>query len=498
MLEKLIELLNSEQLKPASSTADLSMKGLSLSSSTDRFELLNQILITLGSFSLGTLDHVLKLVYKFRLHKYLFNFILSLSQLASSSNNSSTDSSACGVDLSSTQSLNLIEASLRCLSNIYTTAQLVPSLIFLIDSFLYSKSPSPHATHTIVDPSSPYLNSLLNIFSLSNTTKQTVINIMSISASNMLIASINSSPNSLLLKSSMSKSKINRKLNYDIQCFNYNRNVVRNFRYILINSGCIGKFAVLLTNLQPLVQLNALKFYASICFENYEAAISILNTSFCEMPLVDLISLYLSGDNSVELQLYAAKCLANLCRSTTHLVPTTNRTPANLLGGANSTTSSTSHCCDSMETSTHELVNEMSSSQTNIVVKSLNSDTVTPKHQQQQQQQPSSSSLSSSTTALATDHQTIRQLVDYSSPLIRLKTLPTLIHLCFTCSNNYRNCRNGCLNITNLTSLLISSGGGTGTGAFLASKLNKLSNTTIQMVNMFLLIQSLCTLTYLI
>ena len=84
---------------------------------------------------------------------------------------------------------------------------------------------------------------------------------------------------------------------------------------------------------------NALQFYAAISFECPEAALLILRTttslppsgfvyasgygqipqSSTSVALLDSINGFLSRENPGLLQLYAAKCLANLCRSMSEL-----------------------------------------------------------------------------------------------------------------------------------------------------------------------------------
>lgn len=90
---------------------------------------------------------------------------------------------------------------------------------------------------------------------------------------------------------------------------------IKQSRSILIKSDCINKFAHLLTSLQEPVQLSVLKFYTSISFESIEAMDLMLTCNYYEGTLIDLIGGYLSRENCAELQLYAAKCLTNLCRT---------------------------------------------------------------------------------------------------------------------------------------------------------------------------------------
>lgn len=90
---------------------------------------------------------------------------------------------------------------------------------------------------------------------------------------------------------------------------------VRNWRALVIKSDLMRLFAGLLTNLNPRIQLACLKFYHAVSFECVEAARIIMTTSYYDVALLDLISAYLSRENSAELQLYAAKCVTNLYRS---------------------------------------------------------------------------------------------------------------------------------------------------------------------------------------
>ena len=82
----------------------------------------------------------------------------------------------------------------------------------------------------------------------------------------------------------------------------------------MIKSDAIKKFASLLISSHAKTQLNALKFYSAACFESVEACKLMLNVEFYDVSLLELISAFLSRENTTEMQLYAAKCLTNLCR----------------------------------------------------------------------------------------------------------------------------------------------------------------------------------------
>ena len=154
----------------------------------DSYDLINQILIIFASFSLGNLEHIINLVKLHGLHELLF-CLLKLNIF----------------DFSNPNKLNvrLIESSLRCLANLYTSCQLVPSLIYTMDKCLYNSINS-------TDNSQSYLDLLLKYYSLSNMTKQSVITIISIS-SNIISIALTSSNRyliSLLPLSSVSQQKI--------------------------------------------------------------------------------------------------------------------------------------------------------------------------------------------------------------------------------------------------------------------------------------------------
>ncbi len=52
----------------------------------------------------------------------------------------------------------------------------------------------------------------------------------------------------------------------------------------------------------------------------------MLNSDFYDVSLLELISAFLSRENTTEMQLYAAKCLTNLCRCSL-LVTKSSQTP---------------------------------------------------------------------------------------------------------------------------------------------------------------------------
>ena len=180
--------------------------------------------------------------------------------------------------------LNLLESCLRCLSNLYTSSQLSAFLVYQLDKQLYSSN---------------NLNLVLKYFPLTNQTKQTVLNILTISATSLCAASIKFQFNSNLATSAT---------------FSRLDACLRRFRSELIKSEAIKKFASLLISSHAKTQLNALKFYSAACFESVEACKLMLNVEFYDVSLLELISAFLSRENTTEMQLYAAKCLTNLCR----------------------------------------------------------------------------------------------------------------------------------------------------------------------------------------
>lgn len=239
----------------------------------DQFlDLINQILVIFGSFSLGNLEHLNKLINTYKIHSILFNIIhLNALYLRKTQSNMSN------------LNFKIIETSLRTLSNLYSSCQIQPTLIYQLDLALYQSEN--------LNDIPPNLRSLIDHFNLNSTNKQTVLNIITISSFNLMISNSIKSHNDELNDAN-------------------SRN-----RSFLIKSNLIYLFSGLLTSIQPRIQLNCLKFYTSVSFECLEATKLILNTSYYECALLDLISSFLSRENSSELQLYSAKCLTNICRS---------------------------------------------------------------------------------------------------------------------------------------------------------------------------------------
>jgi hypothetical protein len=428
-------------------------------SEVDSYDLINQILIIFASFSLGNLEHIINLVKLHGLHELLFS-LLKLDIF----------------DFSNPNKLNvrLIESSLRCLANLYTSCQLVPSLIYTMDKCLYNSINS-------TDNSQSYLDLLLKYYSLSNMTKQSVITIISIS-SNIISIALTSSNRyliSLLPFSSVSQQKINsssinienRTENIKSRNTTYFRLVkideqLRKNRNLLLKSECINKFAHLLTSLLEPVQLHTLKFYSSICFENAEAARIVLATNYYDYSLIDLISAYLSRENSAELQLKAAICLTNLCRS---LLKLTFLKTNKQISRPRQQNIPTMTMTTRSRVSTLRKVNKIKLEET------------------------SSSQIEECETELKqsikSDDSCLYKLVDYSSQLIRLRTLPTLVRLCCMYSALYRNNNSSNLNQIGQNFDLYSANS--------RCQNNKVLNQQ-SYLNLFLLIQSISTLTYLI
>jgi hypothetical protein len=260
------------------------------------------------------------------------------------------------------------------LSNLYSSSQLSPYLIYQLDKQLYaSASINDHKSDDDNAQHHPNLESLFKLFNYSSLSKQTVLNIAAISSVALCYSSIRFNKNS-------TKTSATNRLDEHL----------KRFRAILIKSDVIRKFACLLTSLQPKIQLNALKFYASICFENTDASRLILTTNYYDMNLLDLISAYLSRENGPELQLYAAKCLANLYRTS-------------LMQQSRAKTSK---------------------------AESLASDAASSILKAQDQNVES---------MLGAKPSSVFKLVSQKSQLIKLRTLPTLIRLCCTYSLSYRS-----------------------------------------------------------
>lgn len=134
-------------------------------------DLVNQIVIIFASFSLANLDSIIRLINGLQLHKLIFNLIkLNVSETNTTQNK---------------LSLKLIESALRCIANLYVTCQLVPSLIYTMDKQLYSWVDDRNELTC--------LDLLLKVYPISNLTKRTVIQVVSISSTLLttLLASSN-------------------------------------------------------------------------------------------------------------------------------------------------------------------------------------------------------------------------------------------------------------------------------------------------------------------
>lgn len=134
-------------------------------------DLVNQIVIIFASFSLGNLDSIIRLINVHQLHKLIFNLIkVNVSETNTTQNK---------------LSLKLIESALRCIANLYVTCQLVPSLIYTMDKQLYSGVDGQNELTC--------LDLLLKVYPISNLTKRTVIQVVSISSTLLtaLLASSN-------------------------------------------------------------------------------------------------------------------------------------------------------------------------------------------------------------------------------------------------------------------------------------------------------------------
>jgi hypothetical protein len=230
---------------------------------------------------------------------------------------------------------------------------------------------------------------------------------------------------------------------------------LKRFRNDLTKSSAIKKFSCLLISSQTKVQLNVLKFYASICFESLEACKLILNADFYDVSLIELITTYLSRENVPELQLYAAKCLTNLCRCSL------------LISKRNSMTK---------DTKTHEhqnmdVVSELISTTTQSTTTPPQKQPLSSHHQTQDTSNNKPQKVDPATYAAF-------KSVNYKSQLIKNRTLPTLIRLCCTYSLSYR-----------FDSISSSSS---------SSYQSLASKVAGKELNIFLLTESISTLTYLI
>lgn len=149
--------MNDELIKRLIQLITLHMENKSDPTSGD--DLTSQIVIIFASFSLGNLENTIQLVSVHKVHLLLFD------QIKRCVNEQSIQNRV---------HVKLIESSMRCISNLYTTCQLIPSLIYLLDKSLYAC--------VDVEGEVTCLNLLLKAYPISNLTKRTVIQIVSISS----------------------------------------------------------------------------------------------------------------------------------------------------------------------------------------------------------------------------------------------------------------------------------------------------------------------------
>lgn len=406
LINSLIELVNNNYID--------SIRSNDLNFDDSLIDLINQIILTLASFCLGNLQHVTRLINNFNIPNLIYYILrINCDKISINSNKNS---------------IKLIESCLRCLSNLYISAQMSPYLIFKLDHRLYDIDQSTQKSINI--------DTLLRLFSMSNFSKETILNIFSVSSQTLTTLIL------LTEESSIRENSI--KINI--------QQIISNRRNLLIKSDLIKIFSSLLVNTQSAIQLNVLKFYASISFESHESTRYILNTTFANTDLIDLIGAYLSRENCSELQLYSAKCLTNICRSCS--LESENK-KSNVKN--NSITPTNNNMLNYSDYSSTE--NSMDFNQVNFenLDKQFNT-----KNQQVQEEN------------LTQKYENNLKTIRFNSQLIKQKTLPTLIRLCCTYSINYRT-----NNYNNLNTLQSN------------QSLNKSLNT-------LLLIESISTLTYLI
>lgn len=212
------------------------------------YDLINEILITLGSFSKGNEYHLKKLIEIHHLNEILLHLL-------------------CSIDYNKHDNYKLIESCLRCLKNLF------------INSIIYEIADTTAAITNLSSVSSNdclyqlhVIQLLFKLFTLTNVTKECVINIFA------------------------------------------NTCETKQQQHLLIECGAIPIFSCLLTSNVSNVQLSALKFFTVLCYENREACKILLNTIYIDRNLCEIIGTYLSRDKPIEIQLYAAKCITNLCR----------------------------------------------------------------------------------------------------------------------------------------------------------------------------------------
>lgn len=357
LINRLLELINDYYLKylkanlnePVSVMAIGQQPAASDNIDTQFVEIINQIIIIFSSFSLSNLDHVRRLIDVYNLHELLFNLI-RLNRIYFDASNATVY----------TNSLRLIESSLRCLSNLYTSSQMMLSLGLRLDAQLYFYDLSTKQSINL-----DTLEKLYNMNEAPNADaprlrliKTLILNMLTVSSVNLMhFSTLNKVPGEIF-----------------------------NYRTMLVKSHFVQLFAPLLLPLngmtQTKTQLNCLKFYQSIAFECAEGARLILATSYYDYGLLDLISAYLSRENSAELQLYASKCIANLYRSSCLLLASPN---------ANDEANDADEDGDG--------------DGTDVMMNVTAAESLLHKH----------------------------------NSLVKLKTLPTLVRLCSTYSLNYRN-----------------------------------------------------------
>lgn len=468
-------------------------------------DLVNQIVIIFASFSLGNLDSIIRLINGHQLHKLIFNLIkLNVSETSTTQNK---------------LSLKLIESALRCIANLYTTCQLVPSLIYTMDKQLYS----------CVDDQNELtcLDLLLKVYPISNLTKKTVIQVVSISSTLLttLLASSNRFVNEPISPS-------NRR---SIRMCKLNEQIKQN-RSILIKSDCINKFAHLLTSLQKQVQLSVLKFYASISFESIEAMDLLLTCNYYECTLIDLIGAYLSRENCAELQLYAAKCLTNLCRTVQIL---TNSRKLNDMVKLRMSCSSRSkmsrsskfkklvktridECASQVKFEEADFDNEADYEEEDTNGDDNHGDEDVDEYELNEESEieldendiefesktpPTADEISmlneeycrltDPEAIAAAKMESLYKTIDTSSTLIQRRVLPTLVRLCSNFSSSYRNSN---MKGSNLADLATSASANVYFTSLksIADHQTKETSSHMYLMNVYLLIQSINTLTYLI
>jgi hypothetical protein len=228
--------------------------------------LLNELVICMASFACGQIQHVQRLIQVFHLHKLIIKLLKKVhSQMA--------------LVNKSKQGEQLIESAVRCLSNLYSCAQMVPSLVLTLNQSVFFAEEMGEQEPQLMQ----VLMEIFDVYVQNQNLKQTILNIVLLS-----------------IQTNVNLNQLDK---------------LEPIRQQLHRFEVTKRLASILTSLNEKCQANILKFYASISFESTQSTQWLEETNYYDYNLIDLLSTYLSRENSAHLQLLSAKCLTNMCRS---------------------------------------------------------------------------------------------------------------------------------------------------------------------------------------